>query len=141
MRAGWVDMISTRGGTEFDATPLGRIQAKADDLPAFPLVQHRWLGFNIDQVTGTVFRGRELRLVHQNDLAPDAIRLGASELHATGDMGDVFATLEGDDEVIVGVESFAREVVAAVCTGERKGFAKDRGAALPRAASNSGSHT
>jgi cardiolipin synthase A/B len=38
MRASWVEMISTRGGTEFEATPLGRIQAKADDLPAFPLV-------------------------------------------------------------------------------------------------------
>ena len=105
MRAGWVEMISAREGTEFEATPLGRIQAKADELPAFPLVQHRWLGFNVDQVTGTVFRGRELRLVHQNDLAPDVIRLGASELHATGDMGDVFAALEGDDEVIVGVEA------------------------------------
>ncbi len=105
MRAGWVEIISTREGTEFEATPSGRIQAKADDLPTFPLVQHRWLGFNVDQVTGTVFRGRELRLAHQNDLAPDVIRLGASELHATGDMGDVFAALEGDDEVIVGVKA------------------------------------
>jgi phosphatidylserine/phosphatidylglycerophosphate/cardiolipin synthase-like enzyme len=105
MRAGWVEMISTREGTEFEATPIGRIQAKADDLPTFPLVQHRWLGFNVDQVTGTVFRGRELRLVHQNDLAGDVIKLDASELHATADMGDVFAALEGDDEVIVGVKS------------------------------------
>jgi hypothetical protein len=104
MRAGWVEMISTREGTEFEATAIGRIQSKADDLPTFPLVQHRWLGFNVDQVTGTVFRGRELRIVHQNDLGPDVIRLGASELHATGDMGDVFAALEGDDEVIVGVK-------------------------------------
>lgn len=105
MRAGWVEMMSTRQGTEFQATALGRVQAKSDDLPTFPLVQHRWLAFNVDQVTGTVFRGRELRIVHQNDLALDVIRLGASDLQATGDMGDVFAALEGDDEVIVGVHS------------------------------------
>lgn len=105
MRAGWVEMVSTHAGTEFEATPSGRIQAKSDDLPTFPLVQHRWLAFNVDQVTGTVFRGRELRIVHQNDLAPEVIRLDASELHATGDMGDVLAALEGDDEVIVGVQA------------------------------------
>jgi cardiolipin synthase A/B len=103
MRAGWVEMISARQGTEFQATSLGRIQANLDDLPTFPLVQHRWLGFNFDQVTGTVFRGRELRIVHQNDLGTDVIRLGASDLHAVEDMGDVFAALEGEDEVIVGV--------------------------------------
>jgi hypothetical protein len=74
-----------------------------DDLPTFPLVQQRWLGFNFDQVTGTVFRGRELRIVHQNDLGPDVIRLGESDLHAVEDMGDVFAALEGEDEVIVGI--------------------------------------
>lgn len=105
MRAGWVEMMSTREGTEFQATALGRVQAKLDDLPTFPLVQHRWLAFNVDQVTGTVFRGRELRIVHQNDLAPEVIRLGASDLQAAGDMGDVFSALEGDDEVIVGVHS------------------------------------
>ncbi|MFC2255007.1 phospholipase D-like domain-containing protein [Labrys portucalensis] len=105
MRAGWVEMISMREGTEFQATPIGRIQAKADDLPTFPLVQHRWLGFNVDQLTGTVFRGRELRLVHQNDLGPDVVRLNAANLHATGDMGDIFTALEGDDEVIVGVKA------------------------------------
>jgi hypothetical protein len=103
MRAGWVEIISTRQGTEFQATPLGSIQAKSDDLPTFPLVQHRWLAFNFDQVAGSVFRGRELRIVHQNDLGPDVIRLGASDLHAMEDMGDVFAALEGEDEVIVGV--------------------------------------
>lgn len=54
-------------------------------------------------MTGTVFRGRELRIVHQNDLGPDVIRLGASDLHAVEDMGDVFAALEGEDEVIVGI--------------------------------------
>ena len=103
MRASWVEIVSTQQGTEFQATPLGRIQAKLDDLPTFPLVQQRWLGFNFDQVTGTVFRGRELRIVHQNDLGPDVIRLGASDLHAVEDMGDVFAALEGEDEVIVGI--------------------------------------
>jgi cardiolipin synthase A/B len=103
MRAGWVEMNSTSKGTEFRATPLGRIQAQLDDLPTFPLVQNRWLGFNVDQVTGTVFRGRELRLVHQNDLPSDVIRLSESELDPTGDMGDAFAALEGEDEVIVGV--------------------------------------
>src|SRR6266436_2327004 len=103
MRATWVEMVSTRTGTEFQATPLGRIQAKLDDLPAYPLVQHRWLGFNFDQVTGTVFRGRELRVVHQNDLGADVIKLSASNLHAVEDMGGVFAALEGEDEVIVGI--------------------------------------
>jgi cardiolipin synthase A/B len=48
-------------------------------------------------------RGRALRIVHQKDLGTDVIRLVASDLHATEDMGDVFAALEGEDEVIVGV--------------------------------------
>lgn len=105
MRASWVEMLSTREGTEFQATPLGRIQAAREDLPTFPQVQHRWLGFNVDQVTGTVFRGRELRIMHQRDLAPDVIRLPESDLQTIGDIGDVFAALEGDDETIVGVRS------------------------------------
>jgi cardiolipin synthase A/B len=103
MRATWVEMVSTRTGTEFQATPLGRIQANLDDLPAFPLEQHRWLGFNFDQVTGTVFRGRELRVVHKKDLSPDVIKLNAPNLHAVEDMGDIFSALEGEDEVIVGI--------------------------------------
>ncbi|MGY4198914.1 hypothetical protein [Bradyrhizobium sp. USDA 4520] len=111
MRASWVEMISTRKGTEFQATALGRVQAALDDLPTFPQVQHRWLGFNVDQVTGTVFRGRELRIVHQRDLASDVIRLPEADLLATGDMGDVFAALEGDDESIVGVRSSPDKLV------------------------------
>lgn len=111
MRASWVEMISTREGTQFQATPLGRIQAARDDLPTFPQVQHRWLGFNVDQVTGTVFRGRELRIVHQRDLASDVIRLPEADLRAAGDMGDVFAALEGDDEVIVGVRASPDKLV------------------------------
>ena len=111
MRAGWVEMVSTREGTLFKATPTGRIQAARDDLQTFPLVQHRWLGFTFDQVTGTVFRSRELRPVHQNDLPSDVVRLPESSLHATEDMGDVFAALEGPDEVIVGVQASPERLV------------------------------
>lgn len=111
MRAGWVEMISTRDGTVFQATPTGRIQAALDDLQAFPLVQHRWLGFTFDQVTGTVFRSRELRPVHQNDLPADVVRLPESSLHATEDIGDIFAALEGPDEVIVGVQASPERLV------------------------------
>lgn len=111
MRAGWVEMVSTREGTVFQATPTGRIQAALDDLQAFPLVQNRWLGFNFDQVTGTVFRSRELRVVHQNDLGAEVVRLGVSSLHATEDMGDVFTALEGPDEVIVGVQPSPERLV------------------------------
>jgi hypothetical protein len=111
MRAGWVEMVSTREGTVFQATPTGRIQAALEDLQAFPLVQHRWLGFTFDQVTGTVFRSREVRPVHQNDLPADVVRLPESSLHATEDMGDVFAALEGPDEVIVGVQASPERLV------------------------------
>lgn len=116
MRAGWVEILSTSQGPLFQVTYSGAIRVQQDQLPAATVTEPRWRGFAIEQVTGCVFRGRELELCHKNQLpnntdeAPVA-HLGASSLHALEDMSEVFTAIEGEDELIVGVDRSAEKLV------------------------------
>jgi phosphatidylserine/phosphatidylglycerophosphate/cardiolipin synthase-like enzyme len=109
MRAGWVEIAATAEGPLFRSTPIGAIQARLDHLPALTTIMPRWRGFAIEQITGGVFRGRELdirpysRLPVTND---DQVvsYIPASSTVSTGDLGEVFTAIEDEDEVIVGVD-------------------------------------
>jgi len=109
MRAGWVEIAATADGPLFRSTPIGAIQAPLDHLPAVTTIMPRWRGFAIEQVTGGVFRGRELdirpysRLPVTND-DQVVISIPSSSTVSTGDLGEVFTAIEDEDEVIVGVD-------------------------------------
>jgi hypothetical protein len=100
MRASWVEMISTRKGTEFQATPLDVSGRRATTSRRFHKSSAGLDSTSIRSPAPSF--ARELRIVHQRDLASDVIRLPQADLRA---MGDVFAALENDDEVIVGVRA------------------------------------
>jgi cardiolipin synthase len=62
MRAGWVEIHAAKAGLEFHPTALGSVQAPLDQLPAAAVMQPKKRSFAIEQVTGGVFRSRELDL-------------------------------------------------------------------------------
>jgi phosphatidylserine/phosphatidylglycerophosphate/cardiolipin synthase-like enzyme len=109
MRAGWVELSLTGGTPVFKTTPIGAAMAPAEELPAPTTIERRWRGFAIDQVTGCVFRSRDL------DIPPlKQLPTGNDEQVVTWmpsvptnweDFGAVFAALEGEDEVIIGFDS------------------------------------
>lgn len=109
MRAGWVEIIATSRGPLFQITPAGTSLVHYEQLPSATVREPRWRGFAIEQLAGSVYRGRELDLYHKNQIASHigenpVVHLSASEAHDLEDMGEVFTTIEGEDEIIIGVD-------------------------------------
>jgi cardiolipin synthase len=116
MRAGWVELMATTGSPMFQATPLGAVQAPLDQLPAATTIEPKWRGFAIEQVTGGVFRSRELDIRPQSKLpiSTDDQLVGhvpGSPAHASGELSEVFTAIEGEDELIVGVDRSAEKLI------------------------------
>lgn len=109
MRAGWVEMATEDGALIFRATALGAVHALYEQLPAATVPQTRWRAYHIEQITGGVFRQRELetRPLAQLPASSDGhivTHLGGTFLPGQENLYDVFVAIEGDDEEIVGVE-------------------------------------
>jgi phosphatidylserine/phosphatidylglycerophosphate/cardiolipin synthase-like enzyme len=66
MRAGWVEMMQSASAVQFQITPEGRIVKEYDQLPTAPRRLSRNMTFVIDQITGTLFRSRDLPFVHEH---------------------------------------------------------------------------
>ncbi len=66
MRVGWVELLTTGGTVVFRSTPLGRLNATRDELPPVTKSAARFLSFAVDQLTGTIFRGRDLTTTPEN---------------------------------------------------------------------------
>jgi cardiolipin synthase len=60
MRAGWVEINVVQSRLVFRATALGMVQAPLDQLPAATVTQPKKRSYAIEQITGGVFRSREL---------------------------------------------------------------------------------
>lgn len=117
MRAGWVEMSTAAHALTFNATALGAVLVGRDQLPAATKVEPGYRGFAIEQITGGVFRSRELldlrpqsRLPVSND-DQVVIHLQASQAFEGGDLSEVFTAIEGEDELIVGVDRSAQKLV------------------------------
>lgn len=108
MRAGWVELTAGSDGLSFVATDSGQAQIKNGSLQALTVTTPRWMGFLIDQVSGSVFRRSESAARHRNELAKlgeSLVYLQKSRDHDKEDLAELFAALEGEDEVIVRVEA------------------------------------
>lgn len=115
MRAGWVELMTTASGPMFRTTPLGSVQAPLDQLPAATVIEPKWRGFAIEQVTGGVFRSRELDIRPQSKLPMSTddqlvVHLPGSPAHAAGELSEVFTAIEGEDELIVGIDKSAEKL-------------------------------
>ena len=112
MRVGWVELLTTGGVVIFRSTPLGRLNATLDELPPVTKSAARFLSFAVDQLTGAIFRGRDLTttppnqwqartsgraavLISPNETAPDSIQ---AEVRGLAD------TLLEADEVLTRVD-------------------------------------
>jgi cardiolipin synthase A/B len=110
MRVGWVEITTGADGPIFDVTPAGRAQVDQLELRAATVIQPRWMGFVVDKVAGSIFRGRgEIAVRHTNDLSKasgvDAlVFLNESKEHAREDLAALFVAREGEDEIIIGVD-------------------------------------
>jgi hypothetical protein len=109
MRAGWVEVVVTTRGSVFQITAAGSARVDQEQLPAATLTEPRWRSFAIEPVTGTVFRGRELELVHKTRVPSGTVELPVVHIenplgYAVDDLSEVFGAIEGEDEVIVGVD-------------------------------------
>jgi cardiolipin synthase A/B len=109
MRAGWVEIITTSQGPKFQATPVGVIQASRDQLPAATVIEPKYRSFAIEQVTGGAFRSRELDIRPQSRLPLGSdeqivAQLQGSPLDFQADLSAVFTAIEGEDELIVGID-------------------------------------
>ncbi len=116
MRAGWVELMTPPSGPTFRATALGAVQAPLEQLPAATVIEPRWRGFAIEQVTGGVFRSRELDIRPPSNLPISSdeqivIHLPGSAAHANGELSEVFTAIELEDELIVGVDRSAEKLV------------------------------
>lgn len=115
MRAGWVEITATSKGSLFQITRSGASRVDQEQLPSATVTEPRWRAFTIEQVTGSVYRGRELELCHKNQLPVHAedspvVHLPASPVHELEDMSEVFTAIEGEDELIVGVNRGAEKL-------------------------------
>lgn len=108
MRAGWVEIAVGTNGVTFSATESGMQAALRDQLPAATVTEAKWRSFAIDQVTGCVFRGRELDARPRSRLPVPTTDNLVGELgsivRGAGELGDVFSAIEGEDEYIVGID-------------------------------------
>lgn len=109
MRAGWVEVVVTSKGSLFRITHSGAARVHQEQLPAATITEPRWRGFAIEQAAGTVFRSRELDLVHKNRLPASTdespvVHIQNTPMQALGDLSNVFTAIEGEDELIVGVD-------------------------------------
>ncbi|WP_189341590.1 phospholipase D-like domain-containing protein [Mesorhizobium sp. M2A.F.Ca.ET.042.01.1.1] len=59
-------MTQTSAGIEFKITPEGLVVTKFDSLPTEPRRLSRSINFVVDQLTGAVFRTRDLPFLHQH---------------------------------------------------------------------------
>lgn len=109
MQAGWVEVVVTTKGSVFQITAAGAARVDQEQLPAATVTEPRWRSFAIEPITGSVFRGRELDLVHKNRVPGGTAELPVVQINSTpaqsvGDLSEVFGAIEGEEELIVGVD-------------------------------------
>jgi phosphatidylserine/phosphatidylglycerophosphate/cardiolipin synthase-like enzyme len=74
MRAGWIQMIESNTGVVFQPTQSGLLAAVADELPSVTRRMKRGMTFIVEQISGGVFRSRELPYLHKNVVQERAAR-------------------------------------------------------------------
>jgi phosphatidylserine/phosphatidylglycerophosphate/cardiolipin synthase-like enzyme len=74
MRAGWIQMIERSNGVVFQPTQSGFGAAVADELPSVTRRMKRGMTFIVEQISGGVFRSRELPYLHMHVVEERAAR-------------------------------------------------------------------
>jgi cardiolipin synthase len=114
MRVCWVELLATDTGSVFTATESGKAQLGSSDLPAATTREGRWMSFSTDLVAGNVFRRKEMYVHSRVTKAAESdalVYLNPSLRHSSEDLSAIFAALENENEVIVGVASAPEKLI------------------------------
>ena len=109
MRAGWVEMVPIAAGVTFRSTPNGHLAAALDELPSVPRRLSRVMNFVVDQITGTIYRSRELTFYHDHVVAERATKEAIVYIERPGEVYDtqvrpLVEALFQDDERFVSMD-------------------------------------
>lgn len=74
MRAGWIQMIECNTGVVFQPTQSGLAAVVSDELPSITRRMKRGMTFIVEQISGGVFRSRELPYLHKSVVEERAAR-------------------------------------------------------------------
>lgn len=110
MRAGWLQMIQRKSAVIFQATDRGLAVATQKELPNSTKRMSRKYTFIIEQITGGVFRSRELPYFHTHVLQERAklepiIFIDRPSQPIIDETRHLVAALFDDDEKFVGIDA------------------------------------
>ncbi len=110
MRAGWVQMASAGAKTTFQPTREGLIAALAEELPNAARRMSRNMTFVVEQVSGGVFRSRELPFQHkymidERSKKEAIVRMDRPERVLFEETRSLVTALFQDDEKFVAMDS------------------------------------
>ena len=116
MRAGWVELAHQGDGVIFCATARGKAAALQDDLPIVPKRMSRYRSFVIDQLTGTIYRARELpslekHVIEERSKTEAIVWIDPPERELEGDVHDIVGSLLNDDEHFIDVDAAGDRLV------------------------------
>lgn len=112
MRAGWVEMMQLPTGVQFQITPEGRVVRDYDQLPTAPRRLSREMTFVIDQITGTLFRSRDLPFVHEHvvvkreEQGESIVRIERPARQLIEEVRPLVDALFQSDEKFVGIDPY-----------------------------------
>jgi cardiolipin synthase A/B len=132
MHAGWIEISQSTEGILFRPSKQGKEAAGRDELPSLQRPMTRPMNLMIDQVTGMVYRRREMPLFEKHVLQQRANRerlvwLEARKINATDQVKAIVSTLFDEDERFVAMDDSGERLVdrfgvAAVRDGRIEGF-------------------
>jgi sugar-specific transcriptional regulator TrmB len=109
MRAGWVELAHQGDGVIFSASARGKAAAREDDLPIVHKRMSRYRSFAIDQLTGTIYRARELPSFEKHVLQERAktepiVWIDPPQREIEGEVHDIVGSLLSEDEHFIDVD-------------------------------------
>ena len=133
MRAGWVEMMQLPASVDFQITPEGRVVKDYEHLPTAPRRLSRHMTFVIEQITGTLFRSRDLPFVHEHivgkreEQGEAIIRIERPERQFLEEVRPLVDALFQSDEKFVGIDPYGdrlakRWALVSVRDGQAEGL-------------------
>ena len=132
MRAGWIEILQKNEAIYFKTTKRGNEVVQLDELPYISEKITRWVGFIIDQVSGTLFRNREFNYYDKHFLInkfgnEKLIFIQAIDNYENINPNSIFDTLLEDDETFLSTENsgekmLERFAIATVRDGQVEGL-------------------
>lgn len=109
MRAGWVELAQQGDGVIFSASARGTAAAREDELPIVHKRMSRYRSFAVDQLTGTIYRARELpslekHVLQERSKTEPIVWIDPPQREIEGEVHDIVGSLLNEDEHFIEVD-------------------------------------